>query len=210
LILFCDKFLTMRRALSLIWKGVTVPFQRVFGQGLRTTWLWLYEKLARLRRGVSPPETSRVAERLFVGGQHYVHGMAIMQTLGIGATLNLCEEADDAARSVVVGRYLWLPTPDDGAPTLDQLRQGVGFIRQAVSAGQGVYIHCAQGVGRAPTMAAAYLVAEGRSVNEAMGLIRKVRPFITPTPAQMRRLEEWAVQATGVQDAGRPSAVDTA
>jgi protein-tyrosine phosphatase len=184
----------MRRLLALIWKGLTIPLRRLLAQGPRTTWLWLYEKIARVSGGVSPAGTSRVTERLFVGGQQYAHGLAAMQTLGIGATLNLREEADDEALKVVVGRYLWLPTPDDDGPTLDQLSQGVRFIRESVAAGKAVYIHCAHGVGRAPTMAAAYLIAEGQSLKDAMRLVRKVRPFITPTPAQLRRLEEWAAQ----------------
>src|SRR5574341_45452 len=194
------------RVLELIWKGLRILFGRLFGQGIRLTWLWLYEKVARLRDGVSPAETSRVTDRLFVGGQQYKRGLAAMQAWGIGATLNLREEVDDAARNVVVGRYLWLPTPDDDAPTLDQLREGVRFIYEAVSAGRAVYIHCAQGVGRAPTMAAAYMIAEGRSLKDAMAMIRKVRPFITPTPAQMRRLEEWAV---GTTDDGRRTIGDS-
>jgi hypothetical protein len=40
-------------------------------------------------------------------------------------------------------------------------------------------------------MAAVYLISEGHTVESAMKLIRKVRPFITPTPTQMKRLEEW-------------------
>ncbi|MBI5292623.1 MAG: dual specificity protein phosphatase family protein, partial [Chloroflexi bacterium] len=62
----------------------------------------------------------------------------------------------------------------------------------ALGAGQGVYIHCGQGVGRAPTMAAAYLMSEGQSLRSAMDTIRQVRPFITPTRAQLARLAEWA------------------
>lgn len=174
-----------------IWKGITIVPARLAHQGLRTTWLWLYEKVLRILHGHSPAGTSRVGDWIYVGGQHYSRGLARMRTGGIGATLNLREEADDTAGGVALNRHLWLPTPDDGAPTLDQLREGVAFIREAVKAGQGVYIHCAQGVGRAPTMAAAYLVSEGATLSEALAKIRVIRPFITPTPVQLARLEEW-------------------
>lgn len=180
------------QALTLVWKGITIVPARLVRQGARTTWLWLFEKIIRLRDGSSPAETSRVTARLFVGGQHYERGLGRMKAWGIGATVNLREEADDAQRGVAFPRHLWLPTPDDDAPTIEQLRTGVSFIREALAAETGVYIHCAQGVGRAPTMAAAYLVSEGRSPREAMETIRAVRPFITPTQSQLKRLEEWA------------------
>ncbi len=180
--------------MNLIWKGITIVPARLVKHGVRITGLWVYEKVARLRLGVSPAETSRVIERLFVGGQHYVRGLETMRQWGIGATVNLREEADDAQRGVALPRHLWLPTPDDDAPTIAQLREAVSFIREAVAAGEGVYIHCGQGVGRAPTLAAAYLISEGRAERPkaALEMIRRVRPFITPTQAQLRRLEEWA------------------
>ncbi len=176
---------------SKIWKGLTIIPLRLAQHGLRTTWLWLVEKVARLQHGMSPAQTSRVTDHLWVGGQHYVRGLGRMQSCGIGATLNLREEADDTKKGVAFQRHLWLPTPDDGAPTVEQLEQGVTFIKDAVAEGLEVYIHCAQGVGRAPTMAAAYLVSQGKTPDEAMNLIRKVRPFITPTPIQLKRLSEW-------------------
>ncbi len=184
----------------LAWKGTRILFTRLSDRGLQQTWLWLYEKITRLQHGISPVETSKVSERVFVGGQQYKRGLDALRQLGIGATVSLREEADDSARGVALPRHLWLPTPDDGAPTLDQLREGVAFIREAIQAGHGVYIHCAQGVGRAPTMAAAYLIAEGHSPQSALETIRKVRPFITPTPIQLRRLVEWTEATT---DEGR-------
>jgi protein-tyrosine phosphatase len=191
--------------MSLIWKGITVTARRLHEESPRVVWLWLYEKFVRIRDGVSPAETSRVTDRLFVGGQHRPRGLAAMRAWGIGATVNLREEADDDARGLAMSRHLWLPTPDDGAPTLEQLREGVAFIREAVQAGEGVYIHCAQGVGRAPMMAAAYLVSEGHTPRAALETIRRVRPFITPTREQLKRLEEWAKSTT---DDGRKTTAD--
>jgi protein-tyrosine phosphatase len=172
-------------------KIIAIPFKRLSDFGLGVTWLWFWEKVIRLWQGVSPVETTRVIEGLFVGGQHYKRGIVLMKKMGIGATLNLREESDDVGRGVAFPLHLSLPAPDDGAPEVNQLREGVAFIRRAIQSGQGVYIHCAQGVGRAPMMAAVYLISEGHTVESAMKLIRKVRPFITPTAAQMNRLKEW-------------------
>ncbi len=182
------------QTVTLVWKGAQIFSRRLNEFGLGITWLWLWEKAIRLKDGVSPIETTRVIEGLFVGGQHYKRGIELMKQMGIGATLNLREESDDVKRGVAFPLHLSLPAPDDGAPDVNQLRVGVAFIRKTIQSGQGVYIHCAQGVGRAPVMAAAYLISDGHSIESAMKLIRKVRPFITPTPAQMERLEEWVKQ----------------
>jgi protein-tyrosine phosphatase len=101
-------------------------------------------------------------------------------------------EFDDAVYGLGAKEYLWLPTDDDHAPTLDQLRQGVNFICEIIEGGGKVYVHCAGGVGRAPTMAAAYLVSTGLTPAEALALIRRSRPFINPTKAQLAALEEYA------------------
>ena len=39
-------------------------------------------------------------------------------------------------------------------------------------------------------MAAAYLMSEGCTLDEALAKIRRVRPFITITPPQMQRLRQ--------------------
>ncbi len=179
------------QAVNLLWKGLTILPTRLIEQGPRRTSLWLYEKVARMWYGVSPIETTQVTDKVFVGGQQYRRGLDRMRAWGIGATLNLREESDDAAKGVALEDHIWLPTPDDGAPTLEQLSEGIAFIRASLKKGQGVYIHCAQGVGRAPTMAAAYLMSEGATPQAALDKIREVRPFINPTPVQYERLREW-------------------
>jgi len=182
----------MAYVLDRVWKAPGILVSRLWKYGPWQTWLWLYEKIARIQIGVSPIETTRVTPHVFVGGQQYRRGLEALRQMGISATVSLRQEADDTAKGVAMEQHLWLPTPDDDAPTLAQLAQGVAFIREAVKAGRGVYIHCAQGVGRAPTMAAAYLISEGHSPESALAAIRKVRPFITPTRVQLRRLMEWA------------------
>jgi protein-tyrosine phosphatase len=56
-----------------------------------------------------------------------------------------------------------------------------------------VYIHCAGGVGRAPTLAAAYFITQGMTLDEALALIRRTRPFIHIMPAQMDQLRQFEV-----------------
>jgi protein-tyrosine phosphatase len=41
-------------------------------------------------------------------------------------------------------------------------------------------------------MAAAYFIAQGMSVDEALALIKQTRPFIAITPPQLQALHEYA------------------
>lgn len=173
-------------------KLIYIIYRRVREQGLRPTLLWAWDKLARRFSGVSPRGLSEIQPGLFVGGQQRAHGLPRMRAWGIQAVVNLREEADDAARGLAPEYYLWLPTTDDATPIFAELERGAVFIAEQRAAGRGVYIHCAAGVGRAPLMAAAYLVATGLSVPEAWDTIRRGRPFIRPTPPQIAALEAFA------------------
>ncbi len=171
---------------------VYIIYRRLLEQGVRATYLWLQDKIVRRTHGFSLPHISQVQPNLYVGGQHRRRGLARMRALGISAILNMREESDDAQRGLALDHYLWLSTTDDAPPTSDDLERGVKFIGQHIAAGRGVYIHCAAGVGRAPMMAAAYLVCTGMSATQAWDTIRRVRPFIRPTPPQITALDAFA------------------
>ncbi len=171
-----------------------ITYRRLREQGVRTTYYWLQDKVLRRIMGFSPPPMSRIQPLLYVGGQHKRHGLARMRELGISAIVNMREEVDDARRGLTLDHYLWLATPDDTPPAQEDLRRGIDFIAQHIAAGRGVYIHCAAGVGRAPAMAVAYLISTGMDASQAWETIRRTRPFIRPTPAQIVALERFAAQ----------------
>jgi len=173
---------------------VYILYRRLLEHGVRATYLWIQDKIVRRTHGFSLPHISRVQPNLYVGGQHRLRGLAQMRALGISAVLNMREESDDAQRGLALDHYLWLSTTDDTAPMAEDLERGADFIRQHIAAGRGVYIHCAAGVGRAPMMAAAYLVRTGMSAAQAWDTIRRVRPFIRPTPPQLTALNDFAAQ----------------
>ncbi|MCH8868573.1 MAG: dual specificity protein phosphatase family protein, partial [Chloroflexi bacterium] len=83
-----------------------------------------------------------------------------------------------------------LPPVDVTSPSIDPLQKGIAFISDAVNGGGKVYIHCSAGVGRAPTMAAAYFLSQGHSLDEAIGMIKRVRPFINIMAPQMESLRQ--------------------
>lgn len=166
----------------LIERGPGAVFLRVFAQ------------LFRIITGRPLYHYSQITSQLYVGGQHRAHGWASMQARGITAVLNLRREWDDAAKGIAPEQYLQLPTKDNTPPSLDDLREGVRFIQEQIDTGGSVYVHCGVGVGRAPTMAAAYLVTLGMTPEEAWRHIRRVRPFIWPLRGQVRQVQQFAAE----------------
>ncbi len=137
---------------------------------------------------------SQITPHLHVGGQYRRRGWSRLEARGITAVVNLRTEFDDNAAGIAPPRYLHLPVADDHAPTLEQLRAGAAFITDEIACGGSVFVHCGSGIGRAATMAAAYLISTGLTRDEAWEKIRAVRPFIRPTPVQVEQIERFAAQ----------------
>lgn len=172
-------------------KGWNILSYRLKNQGLRTTLIWLYGRGVPKLTGVPLLQFSEITPQIFVGPQFNLRGKNALERTGITADVNLRIEFDDAEHGLALEHYLHLPTVDDDAISIEHLHSGVDFIRAQVAAGRKVYIHCAGGVGRAPTMAAAYFIAEERSLTEALALIRATRPFIKVMPPQMAQLQKF-------------------
>ena len=182
----------------IIFKFVRIMVHRLRTQGVRTTLLWLYGRGVPRLTGVPLLRFSRVTPQLFVGSQYGRRGKRVLERAGINGDVNLRIEFDDAAHGLALDEYCHLPTVDETAPSIEHLQEGVVFIRDVLAAGGKVYIHCAGGVGRAPTMAAAYLMAEdGLSLDEALALIAKGRPFVDVLPPQMEQLRRFEATLQG-------------
>ncbi|MCL4878707.1 MAG: dual specificity protein phosphatase family protein [Anaerolineae bacterium] len=134
----------------------------------------------------------RITPKLFVGPQLTRRGWLALKKHGVTSIVNLRVELDDRERGIQPDHYLWLPTIDHTSPTVEQLIEAARFVKARIDAGEGVYIHCAAGVGRAPLVAAAYLVSEGMSVEQARVFLRQRRPFINQSESQKQRLVQFA------------------
>jgi dual specificity MAP kinase phosphatase len=110
---------------------------------------------------------------------------------GVTAIVNMRTHSIHKDFKTVPLKILHLPTPDYYAPTQKQLEKGVKFIQNEVDEGGKVYIHCRQGEGRGPTMAIAYLISTGLTLEHAIQLVKKVRTFIHPTKDQLKALRNF-------------------
>ena len=173
-------------------RGPRILWTRLTQQGLGVTAWWAADHLVRIITGAPIRSVSQITPHLHVGGQYRRRGWRRLASRGITSVVNLRVELDDADLGIAPPQYLYLPTPDDHAPSLEHLRTGVKFIAGEVEQDGGVYVHCGSGIGRAATMAAAYLVSLGLTPQQAWDQIRVTRPFIRPTPVQVEQLERFA------------------
>jgi protein tyrosine phosphatase (PTP) superfamily phosphohydrolase (DUF442 family) len=174
--------------LSNLRKGFTIFKRRLREQGISTTLLWIYGRVIPWVTGKPLLQFCEVTPQLYVGPQYRSNGLEFLRKSGIHAVVNMRIEKDDAKLGLAPAQYCYLPTVDDEAPSFMHLQQGVEFIGRVIQDGGKVYIHCGAGVGRAPTMAAAYLISNGKRLPEALQMIKKARPFIAITSPQMKAL----------------------
>lgn len=90
-------------------------------------------------------------------------------------------------------RYLCLPVWDTHAPDAALINNGVQWALKEREAGHDVYIHCAHGHGRSATVLCAVLVATGvaSSIEEAVAIIRAVRPRVRLNSRQAAAARQW-------------------
>jgi len=171
-----------------------IPVWRMVWQGPRITLIWAFVRLRLALTGVSTQRYSRITPNLYVGGQIRREGWRRLQAAGVTAIVNMRREHDDRAAGIPVPpeNYLHLPTEDDTPVSLEDLRRGADWIADQIARGGAVYVHCAAGSGRAPSMGAAYLIAHtGMTTDQALATIKERRPFIMPRQAQIERLREF-------------------
>lgn len=115
----------------------------------------------------------------------------ILEKEGITYDLSLEKERIDAPFGVV--SYIWIPVENHQPPTQEQIEFGVSVLEKIVAMGKKVYVHCKNGHGRAPTLVAAYLIKQGKTVDEAIDLIKEKRPTIHLEDVQVRALNEYYI-----------------
>lgn len=137
-------------------------------------------------------EFSKITDNIYLGTNlcclEKSH-IQILLDLGVTAEINLEDNHQDSAPDVPI--YLSLPTADKTAPSEDQLRAGVNLIDQMVKLNKKIYVHCQYGHGRSPTLIAAYFISQGKSVDQAVQLIKQARPEIHLEEAQSKALQDY-------------------
>ena len=137
-------------------------------------------------------DLSQITEFIFLGTNLCCltrSHIQILLDLGVTAEIDLERERQDTAPDVEV--YLWLPVPDKDAPTMDEFAAGVSLMDEMSKRGKKVYVHCQYGHGRSPTLVAAYLISQGKTVTEAVDTIKVARQEIHLEDVQLKALEKY-------------------
>ena len=124
--------------------------------------------------------TARLATGAGIGSADDVTALT---AAGITAVIDCRAEFDDGQLLAAVPgmHYLWAPQADDGQhpKPVSWFGAGISFALPLLAQpGQKVYAHCAAGVNRGPSMAAAVLMALGFSEAAAGMMIRAARPQV--------------------------------
>jgi len=164
---------------------------------VKAVWIELVRSGDHIWRQISGgPRAKRslITPQLYLGGQYKLRGLKRLKEWGVTGVVNMRLKNFKRAEDAEWLDYLHLPTADRQPPKMKDLEKGVEFIEEQIKSGGKVYVHCRFGEGRGPSMMAAYLMADGLRLKEALEVIQKVRPFARPTKSQMRRLKEFELK----------------
>lgn len=159
-------------------------------QFFRITLLRTVDHIYRHITGLPFLAHSEITPSLYLGGQYYPHALNNIKKIGITAIVSMRERPISELQGFQNIKKLHLQTKDLQAPSIENLLKGIAFIQKEIAAGGKIYVHCHLGEGRGPSMVIAYLMSTGMLYEDALALVKKIRPFIRPTKPQIERLRE--------------------
>jgi atypical dual specificity phosphatase len=83
-------------------------------------------------------------------------------------------------------RALWFPIPDLHAPRQAVAEEFLHRLDGLLAAGSQIIMHCAAGIGRSGTMAAAVLIWGGTPADSALKIVAAARPMAGPEAGPQR------------------------
>lgn len=86
-----------------------------------------------------------------------------------------------------------IPVRDFNPPTVEQLMDFIGIIEELAEETK-IIIHCQAGIGRTGTFAAAYCIAKGMTIADAIDFVRKARWHAIQTSEQEAVLDKFAIR----------------
>jgi protein-tyrosine phosphatase len=142
------------------------------------------------------PDAVEVIPGLHVGAAPDRRAVATLARAGVSHVLDLRNDAPRLAspwpRHVTVEVY---GLTEYQAPSADALRAIARRGAELLASGATVFIHCREGIQRAPMVACAVLVESGWSLADAYRVVRTKRPVTAMSEAQLQVLR--TIKASG-------------
>ncbi|TFK18206.1 phosphatases II, partial [Coprinopsis marcescibilis] len=97
--------------------------------------------------------------------------------------------------------YRRLGLKDDGSASLElTVNTAAEIIKEALKGSGRVLVHCSAGISRSPTVVTAYLMKEkGMGLKEALGVVVRARPQVSPNSGFLRQLKDMEMDLWGVE-----------
>lgn len=112
---------------------------------------------------------------------------------GVTAAVCLLREGPPPRWTTSVEQLLWLPVTDHYAPTPEQFTAGCDFLDRRHAQGSSSFIFCGAGMGRAPTLYAAWRARRtGEPLDAAIEKMCAARPVVSLTRRQVAALHSWS------------------
>ncbi len=135
----------------------------------------------------------RLAVGPFPGSDHEI---SYLCRIGVTAVLCLTQEKEARVPAEIRNRFVWerVPMPDGargGIPKVGQFDAALDLLDRWLARKHVVYVHCLAGIGRSPSVCAAYIAeSQGADVEEAVAFVRDRHPAARPDSHQIRTIGE--------------------
>jgi len=135
---------------------------------------------------------------LFLGNRTHALKPSLLSELGIKSIVNVSGESLSAQYpSGTLSEYLEFPEARDcdDYPVMDLYPAVRKAIMASEARGEGILVHCRQGISRSATLVIAYLMeTKGWSLMTSLTHVAMLRPVVDPNDGFMKQLIEFEIQ----------------
>ena len=139
--------------------------------------------------GIPYLKYGRLSKKIYIGGQPSKLGLQCLYFMGFTHVINLRDEFSyDFNGLLVVDQF---PIVEFDAVSKEELYRITSRINEIVlDTKSKIYIHCTEGVGRAPMIGVSYLMSLGNDLKSSYQRVKNTRPFISFVKLQYKSLVE--------------------
>ena len=168
-----------------ILKSLYTIISRIKNYGLKIAFIRTYCECT----GIPILKYSIISRNIAIGSAPSKFGLFILKKNGFEYILNLRLKQEKTRSKYKFFKVLNLPVKEFTAPTINQLEEGSKFINEIAINNKKIFIHCKEGVSRAPCFLIAYYMKFHKlTFEKALFKIKRKRNFINILPDQKKSL----------------------
>jgi len=139
---------------------------------------------------------TEVQPHLFLGDKKVAKDLDKIKELGITYVVNVTHELRNYFEHEPLFKYLKCDVLDSDQADISQYFEAAGqFIDEGLKEGNGVLVHCQQGISRSASVVIAYLMKyQGMKLSEAYTHLKKNRSQVKPKPNFLTQLVKYEKQ----------------